>query len=147
VAQGAGDADSDQLSLLVHRTLHADDGIEAQELNRHRGIGQVDLAGAQGADDRLRKSLEIDLQADRERRGRIDGRNDLVHSQHVGPELLVSEGVEAEDVLPARRDRARPLPIVREARQCERDGEEIYERAGTDQSHRLSLLSVLDTSE
>ena len=46
------------------------------------------------------KRLDVDLEAHRQRGRRRDRRNDLVHPQHVGPQLLVPEGVVAEDGLP-----------------------------------------------
>ena len=47
MAQGAGDADRRQLALIVDRTLHTDDGVEAQELDGDRRIPQIDLTRAQ----------------------------------------------------------------------------------------------------
>jgi hypothetical protein len=51
-------------------------------------------------DDRRRQGVHVHLEADRQRRRGIDGRDGLVHAQHVGPQLFVAEGVEAEDRLP-----------------------------------------------
>ena len=65
----------------------------------HGGTRQVDLSGAKRGDDRRRQRLDVDFEADRQRRRRIDRRKGLVHAQHVGPQLFVAEGVEAEDRL------------------------------------------------
>ena len=84
----------------VDRPLHTDDGIQAQQFDRHRRIRQINLARAKRRDDVRRQRVDIDLEPDRQRGRRIDRRDDLVHAQHVGPELLVAKGVEAEDRLP-----------------------------------------------
>ena len=48
-----------------------------------------------------RQRLDIDLEADGQRGRRIDRRNDFVHPQHIGPQLLVAEGVVAKNRLPS----------------------------------------------
>ena len=101
VAERARDADAGELARVVDRALDADDRIQPQQFDGHGGVGQVDLPGAKRGDDRRRQGLDVDLEADRQRGRRIDRRDDLVHPQHVGPQLLVAEGVEAEDGLPA----------------------------------------------
>ena len=61
--------------------------------------GEIDLATSKRVDDRPWKRLDVDLQTDGQRRRRVHCRNDLVHPQHIRPQLLVSEGVKPEDVL------------------------------------------------
>ena len=62
-----------------------------------------------------RQRLDVDLEAHRQRGRRGDRRNHFVHPQHIGPQLLVAEGVVAEDGLPSpmvpRRPRQRDRPF------------------------------------
>ena len=84
-----------------------------------------------------RQRLDIDLQANGQRCCRIDRRNDLVHSQHIGPQLLVAKGVEAEyrlsvlvtrGTLPFRRDGSLLcLSRGNESRNGERHREDEYD--------------------
>ena len=66
------------------------------------GLVEVNLTGAQRGDDLPRQSLDVDLEAHRQRGRRGNSRDDLVHPQHIGPQLFVAEGVVAEDGLPSR---------------------------------------------
>ena len=96
---------------VVDRAFDTHDGVEAQELDGDRRIRQIDLAGTECGDDRRRQRLDIDLQPDRQRRCRVDSGKDLVHAQHIRPELLVAKGVVAENV-PALTTRiASPIVI------------------------------------
>src|SRR4029079_13530312 len=99
VAERAGDADAGELVRVVHRTLHADDGVELQQCDRDGGIVEIDLAGAQRVDDGGGQGVDVDLEPDGQRRGGVDGGDDLVHAEHVGPELFVTERIKAEDGL------------------------------------------------
>jgi hypothetical protein len=107
VAERAGDADTRELTQVIDRSLNADDGIQPQEFDGHRGVGQVDLSGLQRGDDFLRQGLDVHLEPYGQRRRRRDCRHDVVHLQHVGSQLLVTEGVVAKDRLPLSR-----LPIA-----------------------------------
>src|SRR4029079_3196458 len=98
-AERAGDADARQLSRAAHRPLDADDGVELKQRDRDGRVVKIDLAGAQRIDDRGRQGVDVDLEPDGQRRGGVDGGNDLVHAEHVGPELFVTERIEAEDGL------------------------------------------------
>ena len=53
--------------------------------------------------------MDIDFEADGERRGRIDRGNDLVHAQDIRPELLVAVRVEAKNVLTLEQRIALPI--------------------------------------
>src|SRR5688572_29441127 len=99
MAQGAGDADSCQLTLLVDRAPHPDHRIKAQELDGDRGVAEIHLTTSKRIDDGSRQRLYIDLQPDRQSGCRSDRWNRFVHPQHIRPELLVSEGVVSEDIL------------------------------------------------
>jgi hypothetical protein len=105
VAERAGDADAHERVAPVdrlHVSLHADDGVELQEGERRGRAVQVDLAGGDGILHRLRERVGVHSQADGQRdRRRHRLLDDLVHAERVGPELLVAEGVEAEDLPPA----------------------------------------------
>jgi len=144
------------MATAVHLAFDADDRIEPQQFGRHRGVRQVDLPCAKGGDDRRRQGLHIDFEADRQRRRRIDCRNRLVHAQHVGPQLFVAEGVEAEDGLAVLL----PLPALlltlsiviaatptrtllgrrrlTKPRDDKRQDEREYCRCCADESHRCS---------
>ena len=99
MTERARDPHRRELAGVVHHALHADDGIQPQERQRHCGIIQA-LSRLDGRDHLRRQRVSIDLEADRKRRGRVHRGNDFVHPQYVGPKLLVAEGVEAEDLLP-----------------------------------------------
>jgi hypothetical protein len=78
-------------------------------LSRNNWIVQIHVSGPKRVDDGSRQRIDIDLEAYGQGRFRTHRRNRLVHSQHVGPELLVAKGVKAEDLLPnglLRRGRA-----------------------------------------
>jgi hypothetical protein len=70
-------------------------------------VGHVDFTSAKRGFDGPWQCLDVDLEAHRQRGRWRDGRNDLVHPQHTGPQLLVPEGVVAEDGLPPAM-----LPLV-----------------------------------
>ena len=110
VAERARDADAGELTRVVDLPLDADDRIQPQQFDGHGGVGQINLAGPQRGDDCPRQGLDVDLEAHGQRGRRGDRRNDLVHPQHVGPQLLVAEGVVAEDGLPISMF---PLPSSR----------------------------------
>ena len=99
---------------MVDRALHADDGIRAQQLDGHRRVRQIDLAGFQRRDDSRRQGVDVHLESDRQGGRRVDRRHDFVHPQHIGPQLLVAEGVEAEYRLPVPR--TDEVPALRRAR-------------------------------
>jgi hypothetical protein len=96
VAQRAGDAHRGQAACIVHRPFHTDDGIEAQQCDRHGRVFQIHLPGPKRVDDGGRERVDIHLEPDGERRSRIHGGEHVVHPQHAGPELLVAKRVEAE---------------------------------------------------
>src|SRR5581483_53868 len=60
---------------------------------------QIHLAGAKRADDGRRQRVDVDLEAVLERGFRIELADDLVHAEHVRPQLFVAEGVVTEDLL------------------------------------------------
>ena len=99
VAQRARHPHFCQLARLVHGSLDADHRVQPQQFERDGGIGEIDLATSKRVDDRPWKRLDVDLQTNGQRRCRVHCRNDLVHPQHIRPQLLVSEGVKTEDVL------------------------------------------------
>ena len=76
------------------------------------GLVEIHLPGFERRHRLGRQGLGIDLQADRERGLRIELCDRLVHPERAGPELLVTEGVEAEDVA-AGRGRGRTLRGLR----------------------------------
>jgi hypothetical protein len=93
------------VARVVHARLDADHRIEFQQRGGRRRIAEV-----RAGEDARRQCIGIDLEADREGGDRIDLLHDLVHAQAIGPQLLVAEGVVAED-LPAPGDhRRRKLP-------------------------------------
>ena len=100
VAEGTRDADARELIRLADLALDPDDSVEPQELDGHGGVAQIDLPCPQRRDDLRRQRLDVDLESNRERGGRGNRRDDFVHPQHVGPQLLVAEGVVAKDGSP-----------------------------------------------
>jgi hypothetical protein len=99
VAERTGGADAGQLANLVDVALNSHDRIEPQQFDGHGRIGEIDLAPAKRDDEPRGQCLDIHLETKSQRVGWGDGGNDLVHPQHVGPELLVAKGVVAEDGL------------------------------------------------
>ncbi len=88
-----------ELPRLADGPFDADHRVQAQQFDRHRRVREIDLPGSQRLDDRQGQRLHIDLQANRQRGDGIDRGDDLVHPQNVRPQLLVAEGIEAEDRL------------------------------------------------
>ena len=80
----------------VDGPLHTDDGIQAQQLDGHRWIREIDLAGPQRSDQvRGSASTSTLRPTSNAVAGSTVGMH-LVHPQHIGPQLLVAEGVETE---------------------------------------------------
>jgi hypothetical protein len=106
VTQRAGDAHARQPHPAIdrlHLPHHAHDRVEIQRQRRLR-VFQVNRARHQGFEHLLRQRVHVHLEPQLQRRHRVQAFFDhLVHVQAVGPLLLVSERVEAEDVL-SRRD-------------------------------------------
>jgi hypothetical protein len=147
VTQCAGHADPRQLSEIVDLPLDADDRIQTQQFDCDRRVSQVDGGGAKRSDHRRWKRIHVDLQSDRQGGGGIDVRNHLAHPQHVGPELLVSECVVAENI-PAAIATWITVVSGRRGGQYSCHREEVHHRNATDQSHhparsfRSSLFRV-----
>src|SRR5688572_26831924 len=98
----AGDPKPGDAVVGVHGGLQANDGIHLQQ--RHWGgrTLEIDLLEGPGG-----KRIGVDFEPDLERSGRIDALLDnLVQAKRVGPELFVTERVEAKHAL-AFRDVAR----------------------------------------
>ena len=111
VAQGAGRADPGERVVRVDLAHQADDGAELEQGDGGGRVVEVELPGPQRGPDRGGRAWTSTLSAEAERGGRRDGGADhVVQLQRIGPEGLVAEGVEPED-LPALRppvpDRAR----------------------------------------
>ena len=95
VTERAGDAEPRDVIVRVHGGLEADDGVHLEQRHRRRRALEIDLLEDPGG-QRVRVHLEPDL----ERRRRVHALlDDLVQAERVGPELLVAEGLEAEDLL------------------------------------------------
>src|SRR5204862_2439387 len=94
------DPDALEFAGVVESAFDADDGVATQQQGSDGRRLQVDLSGIECSDYGRRQRISIDLDAHAERGGGIERRDNLVHPQHVGPELLVAERVETKD-LPA----------------------------------------------
>ena len=99
VAERAGDANACQLPGTVDSSADADDGVEPKQLDGHRRVVQIDLTAFERDDDFARQGFEVDFETNAERCCRGNSGEDLVHAQHIGPQLFVAEGVVAEDAL------------------------------------------------
>ena len=76
--------------------LEPDDRVELEQRHGRRGVLEIDFV-----EDAGRQRVGVDLETDRERGQRVDGAlDDFVEAKGVGPEALVAEGVEAEDLAP-----------------------------------------------
>src|SRR6185295_12237589 len=97
MAQSAGDADGLHLPALLEEALDADDGVELEERDRGRRIIHVHFVLLDLRDQLVGKRLAVDLEADRQRDLRADGRLDrAVEVERVAPEGLISERVAPE---------------------------------------------------
>ena len=95
MTERARDAEPRDVIVGVHGGLKADDRVHLEQRDRRRRALEIDLLENAG-----RQHVGVDLEPDFERRRRIDALlDDLVQAQRVGPELLVAERVEAEDLL------------------------------------------------
>ncbi len=99
VAERAGDANACQLPRTVDSSADADDGVEPKQFDGHRRVVQIDLTGFQRGDNLARQGFDVDLETNGECCCRGNGREDVMHPQHIGPQLFVAEGVIAEDAL------------------------------------------------
>ena len=95
MAERAGDAKPHDVIVRVHGGLDAHDGIHLEQRDRRRRALEIDLV-----EDSRRKNVRVHLEPDLECRRRVHVLlNDLVQAERVGPELLVTKGIEAEDAL------------------------------------------------
>jgi hypothetical protein len=107
VAQGALDAHRAQTAARVEEPGDANHRLQLKQCQRDRRVVQVDLAPLEGLLQLGRQGVDIDLQPDPERRLWAQAGPDAairspgdrpMELQSVAPELLVAEGVEAEDL-------------------------------------------------
>jgi hypothetical protein len=97
VAERAGDPEPPEMAV-VDGSSQADNGVQAKQRHGDSRVGEIDLLRHQRLDESVGQRLQVDLEAHLQCERRADDPgNDLVHAQHVGPELLVAEGVIAED--------------------------------------------------
>ena len=95
MTERAGDAKPRDVIVRVHGGLEAHDGIHLEQRDRRRRALEIDLL-----EDARRQHVRVHFEPDLERGRRIDVLlDDLVQAELVGPELLVTEGVEAKDAL------------------------------------------------
>ena len=123
MTERAGHPKPRDVVVRVDHGLEAHDRVHFQQRHRRRGALEVDLF-----EDARRQRVGIDLESDFERGRRVNALlNNLVQTQRVGPELLVTKGVEAEDALAlgdqnqdgaTTSDRILPLRIRRAASGC-----------------------------
>ena len=82
--------------VRVHGRLNADDRVHLEQRDRRCRTLEVDLV-----ENPWRQRRRVHFEADLECRNRVDVLFDnLVQTQLVGPELLVTKGVEPEHALP-----------------------------------------------
>jgi hypothetical protein len=107
VTQGALGFDRSQISALVEEPCQAHHRVEFQESRGGRGVLQIDHTPLQIPNERAGQGVAIHLEAQGERRYRAEARSDapelstgdrLVQPQAAAPEILITEGVKAEDV-------------------------------------------------
>ena len=130
MAQRAGHAYFRELTSVTYRSLHADHRIQAQQLDRDGRVHEKVWIRLQRGNDLGGQRLDIDLQANGQRCCRIDGGNDFVHSQHVGPELLVAKCIEAK-----YRPAVEAASGWSEAGHGERHCEDEHDGGSADESH------------
>jgi len=101
VTERAGDAESRDAIIGVHRGLNTNDSVHLQQRHSGRWALEINLAKDAGG-----QNSRIDLQADFERSRRIDALlDDFMQPELVGPELIVAKGVKSKDLL-SLRDKA-----------------------------------------
>src|SRR5688572_2346143 len=102
MAKRAGDTNANQslgTADSLNVALYTNNRVQFEQGQRRRRAVEIDLPRGERCLDLRRQSVAIDLEADGERnRGRHGLLNDFVHAQRVGPELLIAECVEAEDL-------------------------------------------------
>ena len=98
MAERAGDAEPGDVVVGIHRRLQADDRIHLEQRDRRGRTLEIDLLEDPGG-QHVRVHLEPDLEGRRRIHVLLD---DLVHAERVGPELLVTEGLESKDALAFR---------------------------------------------
>jgi hypothetical protein len=99
MAERACDSDTGELPQIIDLAPDSNNRIQPQELDGHGGVAQVNLTRAERIDDRWWQRLDVNLQAYRQRGCRWHCRDDFLHSQHIGPQLLVAESVVTKDSL------------------------------------------------
>ena len=105
MAERAGDAEPRDVVVRIDGGLQADDRVHLEQRDRRGRALEIDLLEDAGG-----QRVGVHFQPDLERRRRIDALlDDLVHAELVGPELFVTEGLEAEDALALGELRGRRL--------------------------------------
>jgi hypothetical protein len=140
VTQGALDAHRGEPPSAVEGALHPHHRVGLEQGERHGGIVEVHRARGDGLLHPVRERLPIHLETGPERGARRQPRPDtavvgpgdgLLEVQRAGPERLVPEGVEAEDVAPVTAQpqillgAAQRLDIGRRGRAATRSGRRV----------------------
>ena len=95
MTQRAGDAESRDVIVGIDSGLQANHGIHLEQRHRRRRTLEIDFLQDAG-----RQCVSIDFEADFQGGGRIDTLlDDFVEMERVGPQLLITERVEAKDAL------------------------------------------------
>ena len=103
MAQRARDAEPRDGVGGVDAGLHADDGVQREQGDRGRRVVQVDLPRLELRHQCGGERVHVHLEPDAECGLGADALDHLVHLERIGPERLVAEGVEPEDVLPVEQ--------------------------------------------
>src|SRR5690242_19065952 len=106
VTERTGDADAREIVVRVDRADDTDDRAELEERDGGRGIIEVDLPRLERRLHCRWERVDVDFEADRQRRLRTHATlDDLIELERVGPEGLVTIGVEAKNGLALGNER------------------------------------------
>ena len=95
MTERAGDAKPRDVIVGIHRGLQAHDGIHLEQRDRRGRTLEIDLL-----EDAGRQYVRVHFEPDLERSRRIHVLlNNLVQAELVGPELFVTERLEAKNAL------------------------------------------------
>ena len=95
MTERAGDAKPRDVIVGIHRGLQTHDGIHLEQRDRRCRTLEIDLLEDAGG-QHVRVHFEPDLERGRRIHVLLD---DLVQAELVGPELFVTEGLEAKNPL------------------------------------------------